>query len=523
MFVWPQSWRIILAWSGEFPSPTFPYSVLGSNQLFIYSPDEPEITIIYDNALQLHPEGLSAPIYPYASPSTTMSGVGDSLHHYATNALSLKKPSFPRPPLTHLETSTTRYMQSQGDAASDRLDVSATDSNNTLTARPSGRVGGEDASPASASPTYLSTSPFSQDLSPLTPSTPLTSVSSPEVTTQRFQGNYSNGYSPSVVQSDAHSTFLTSRNRPMQHACSQPNLRTQAVGSYAGPQENAQYATNYYHHGLAHTGLSQPGPSVSAWTSPTQAYSPLHGTEITRLPPSPMFNTYEGYGPSDQHQSSRLNADYIPSTYSTLAGAVSLTATTTRSSTSVADAYTEHTPEQPTPMDYEEPMNVSEETMLLARPIVPRPMYPPYPASQPSDVVGSSSSSVSPIVPMQQLDVIRNNDIYRHLGSSPAQQPSVPPVFCGLPCPGPLIPQIKYRPATASDHRRYVMETDLLDPVYFTMSRRNRIGISLVDALHVRVGELDGKDDACVDNCGPSISLRLLVRYYSRLLFTCAH
>ena len=74
---------------------------------------------------------------------------------------------------------------------------------------------------------------------------------------------------------------------------------------------------------------------------------------------------------------------------------------------------------------------------------------------------------------------------------------------------GPLIPQKRYKPHTASDRRRYVEEIALEEPIPFYMQKPDEQGIPLKDAERNRFGRLIGRDDTMFEHCGPSISVRL--------------
>jgi hypothetical protein len=75
---------------------------------------------------------------------------------------------------------------------------------------------------------------------------------------------------------------------------------------------------------------------------------------------------------------------------------------------------------------------------------------------------------------------------------------------------GPVIPQRKYQPLTASDRRRYVDEVDLQPSIYFRS--KDGEGFPLEDALNHRYGHLNARDEQMFVQHGPSISLRLNVR-----------
>ncbi|VDC03197.1 unnamed protein product [Peniophora sp. CBMAI 1063] len=94
-----------------------------------------------------------------------------------------------------------------------------------------------------------------------------------------------------------------------------------------------------------------------------------------------------------------------------------------------------------------------------------------------------------------------------------ATPPPVPP----LPLPGklqvpgsrrgPVIPQRRYQPLTASDRRRYVEEVDLQTSILF--NSLDSEGFPLKDALNHRYGALEAREEPMFVQHGPSISLRL--------------
>lgn len=72
-----------------------------------------------------------------------------------------------------------------------------------------------------------------------------------------------------------------------------------------------------------------------------------------------------------------------------------------------------------------------------------------------------------------------------------------------------------YKPHTGSDRRRYVEEVRLSMPIIFQMEQPYEYGIPLDDALKCRTKRLIEKDALMFDGCGPSVSIRLEVRYKS--------
>ncbi|KAI0032430.1 hypothetical protein K488DRAFT_11394, partial [Vararia minispora EC-137] len=72
---------------------------------------------------------------------------------------------------------------------------------------------------------------------------------------------------------------------------------------------------------------------------------------------------------------------------------------------------------------------------------------------------------------------------------------------------GPVVPQRRYQPLTASDRRRYVDEVELQPSIYFYSSDGE--GFPLKDALNHRYSHLHARDEQMFVQHGPSISLRL--------------
>ncbi len=87
----------------------------------------------------------------------------------------------------------------------------------------------------------------------------------------------------------------------------------------------------------------------------------------------------------------------------------------------------------------------------------------------------------------------------------------------GHPHGGPFIPQKTYRPHTISDRRRYVDEVQLEAPIMFYSNKPVGCGILLRDAISSRFSTLEGRDDAMFQGRGPSVSIRLNVRYFFQM------
>ena len=76
---------------------------------------------------------------------------------------------------------------------------------------------------------------------------------------------------------------------------------------------------------------------------------------------------------------------------------------------------------------------------------------------------------------------------------------------------GPMVPQKRYEPHTASDRRRYVDEVDLEPAIFFFMQKPDESGIPLTDALHGRFARLVGRDEPMFRERGPSFTVRINV------------
>lgn len=68
-----------------------------------------------------------------------------------------------------------------------------------------------------------------------------------------------------------------------------------------------------------------------------------------------------------------------------------------------------------------------------------------------------------------------------------------------------------YKPHTSSDRRRYVEEVTMDEPIVFNVEHPDEVGILLVDAMHMRVKRLVGRDETVFQGRGPSVSVRLEV------------
>lgn len=98
--------------------------------------------------------------------------------------------------------------------------------------------------------------------------------------------------------------------------------------------------------------------------------------------------------------------------------------------------------------------------------------------------------------------------------------PRPPPLvnqFAGYNIPGPLVPQVHYKPQSQSDQRRYVDEAKLSEPIPFMLMSPESLGVPLRDALSSHLQRLKDKDTTLFHGAGPSVSIRICVSV-SRLL-----
>ncbi|KAG9312928.1 hypothetical protein JVU11DRAFT_6362 [Chiua virens] len=72
-----------------------------------------------------------------------------------------------------------------------------------------------------------------------------------------------------------------------------------------------------------------------------------------------------------------------------------------------------------------------------------------------------------------------------------------------------FVPQTLYKPFTEADKERYLERVLLFPPIIFMTREPSEWGISLEDALNGRNSYLVGKDDAVLQDCGPSVSIRI--------------
>lgn len=77
------------------------------------------------------------------------------------------------------------------------------------------------------------------------------------------------------------------------------------------------------------------------------------------------------------------------------------------------------------------------------------------------------------------------------------------------------VPQKVYQPFTEADRKRYIQECQLKETILFVSSAPSEWGVGLEDALKVRLKDLRDKDDPMFEGCGPSVSIRIEVRFFS--------
>lgn len=77
-----------------------------------------------------------------------------------------------------------------------------------------------------------------------------------------------------------------------------------------------------------------------------------------------------------------------------------------------------------------------------------------------------------------------------------------------------------YKPPTVNDCKRYTEEVPLEAPIYFIVGHSNDYGISLHDALHSQVGNLENREQAVFKGRGPSDTIRIEVSQFFLLSST---
>lgn len=82
---------------------------------------------------------------------------------------------------------------------------------------------------------------------------------------------------------------------------------------------------------------------------------------------------------------------------------------------------------------------------------------------------------------------------------------------------GPIVPQKRYKPHTLSDRKRYVEEIDLKPTIHFKDFKNGELidGLPIALIMQGRAAGLQGRDDAMLSDCGPSISVRINVSFVS--------
>ncbi|KAG2070213.1 hypothetical protein BDR04DRAFT_1155820 [Suillus decipiens] len=71
------------------------------------------------------------------------------------------------------------------------------------------------------------------------------------------------------------------------------------------------------------------------------------------------------------------------------------------------------------------------------------------------------------------------------------------------------IPQSIYQPYTEADRVHYIKKADLKEPIIFKTAHPDQWGIALEDAMKAKMKDLIDKDDNMLEDCGPSVSIRL--------------
>lgn len=80
-----------------------------------------------------------------------------------------------------------------------------------------------------------------------------------------------------------------------------------------------------------------------------------------------------------------------------------------------------------------------------------------------------------------------------------------------------FVPQTLYRPLTEADKERYVEQVILSPPIIFMTKEPFEWGIPLEDILDGKMQRLVDKDVPVLQNCGPSVSIRMNVSKYRAL------
>ncbi|KAF8449094.1 hypothetical protein L210DRAFT_3523883 [Boletus edulis BED1] len=72
-----------------------------------------------------------------------------------------------------------------------------------------------------------------------------------------------------------------------------------------------------------------------------------------------------------------------------------------------------------------------------------------------------------------------------------------------------FIPQTVYTPYTEADKKRYILDVELRETIFFHSDGSSEFGISLDDALKQQLMHMKDKDDRMFVGCGPSVSIRI--------------
>lgn len=73
------------------------------------------------------------------------------------------------------------------------------------------------------------------------------------------------------------------------------------------------------------------------------------------------------------------------------------------------------------------------------------------------------------------------------------------------------MPQRLYRPFTEADKERYLERVSLSAPIIFMTKEQSEWGISLEDIRNGKTWHLVDKEERVLQDCGPSISVRINV------------
>lgn len=76
-----------------------------------------------------------------------------------------------------------------------------------------------------------------------------------------------------------------------------------------------------------------------------------------------------------------------------------------------------------------------------------------------------------------------------------------------------FVPQRMYEPYTLADRDRYIQRVTLSPPIIFMVDGPFEWGLPVADALKGDVRRLRDKDDFVFEDSGPSVSVRIQVRW----------